>query len=217
MAKVQSRRIEKYFDDKNLQMLCGNTLSFVDESSEELLDTLKEVYESIKRANPNIKSFNPSIMLLFSSIAEVFYLHKDRETYAKQKQEIYDDWIEDFENQIKENKKIIYLSNQVMEESKYKSKEWFEWKFRKLDAQKQNGDLKTKIKSAKRSKYLKMFEVSKNGKIFVDITSQILSKNERLLKLMKDFGINPTIVDPNIIENKNSKGLGLGVFNESQI
>ena len=215
-ARPNKSRIDKMFEDKDYAKLTGNTISFVDKENEELIALLHNVYGSIKRANPRIKSFDISIMLLFSSIAEVYYLHKDRLVWAKLKEERYQEWIFTHKGHLALNKKIVEDCENELGDEKYGTQRFFELRNEKLKTEKEIITNKQMIKTARRAMQLKMFDVTKGEKLTFDMTAQVISKNEKLMNLMKDFGINPKMVsEVELFSNKKEesnifKGFGKG-------
>lgn len=215
---VQEAKIDRWFNDGDFKLITNNTMAF-NNQPDELLVLLNNVWENIKRANPSTKTYAPSIMLLFSSIAEVWHLHKDRETYQKQKQEKYDEWIETNEYKIDiqegaistQKRKLKLIKDEVKNSGRkfddLTHKERLTINEIKLNIKDREIiiiDLKQQSKNYKRSKELIMFDVSQGGKLTFDMTSQLTSKNEKLIMLMKEFNINPKIVEYStggIVEN----------------
>lgn len=202
--KVQKSRIEKLFDDKDFIALTGNSLTFIDAHDKhagELITVMYDVFSAIKKANPNVNTYQPSIWLLFASIAEVFYLHKDRLTRQRQKKEMYSSWINYRDACILHLMEVIRISEARIKEIKDKKQKLstrsFEIKIQ--ESKLQILEHEQQIKAHMRSMELKMFDVTSNEKLTFDMTAQVMNKNEKLLALMKEFGINPKLASPNVL------------------
>lgn len=226
---VQRARLDKMFENKDFSIIANNTMAF-NEPDEELVNIWYDVFQAIIRSNPDTRSYQPSIWLLFASIAEVYYLHKDRKTRQRQKQEMYQSWIDSNEFKINEQEDIIANRLEKIDLIKLEIKTWKERHPKKemkrelqlrktildIKADMQDramiiSDLKQQNKAHKRSMELKMFEVTVNEKITFDMTAQVINKNQALLEIMKQFNINPKLVDSNRFENGGQTGLG-GMF-----
>lgn len=209
--------IDKAFKDKDFKFLAGNSLVY-ENNNEELIILLENMWSSIKRANENAKDYSFSIIILFSTVAEMFLLQRDRKTRLKSKREIYQERIDNCKSNIVEMQEIRQLKEEVIKDLKNGSNinqltPTQRIKVRKVEAEIAEVNIRireeySKLKAARYSKDLIMYEVGTNGQVFNDATTHLLSKNEKVIKLLKEFNLTPNLA-PLITGNKKIKQMDI--------
>lgn len=202
---INKSTINKKFEEEDFKFLTNNKLVYGNDNKE-LLELLHNVWECVQRSNTDVNRFNISIIMLFSTIAEMFLLAKDRTTRLKQKKELYSSRIKDYTEDIEDyQSKIDSINLQIREikeqASKSKSGELTHMqkaKIHSLDASIKDVRINirgkyARIRSAKASMQLIMYEVNEAGQVYNDVTTHLLSKNERIIKLLKEFGLAPSL------------------------
>lgn len=205
--QVNKSKIEKALKDKDFNFLTQNKL--IQSKDDDLLIILNEIWISVKLAHPETGRVSASVLMLFSAISEMFMLAKDRETRLKQKQILYSERIGDYESDmsslldsqdgIKEEIRLI-RDGAIEKDRALTQRE----KIKILNLQRHLNDLSiryrdisAKARAARASMKLMMYEVNEAGQVYNDVTTHLISKNEKIIKILKDMNLTPALAPIN--------------------
>lgn len=198
--------IDKWFDEKNIAKISSSKIVNAPEDAD-LFAVLEDLWVSIKHANDNSKTIKTSVLLLFAAITELWTLQKDKDTAQALKKKqmrkrmsrlrkmktnklIAIDSLMDSKNQLKEKaheaeRKLTHTElikmNKMTVEIKDKETEILEYD--------------SLIDSLKGSIGLYNYNLSKNMLPFADITTQLISKNQAIISMLKDFNVAPNKIN----------------------
>lgn len=241
--KITLQSIKEHNDGtpEGFDTLVKSTLSDAG-TDKELISILRGLWLSIKRIGASIGDQSVIIQNLFSIVAELFYLHKDKQIRYKQKIKQLDSRIHDYSNNIKDFEKQKEISEKtiqlmefdyidVTEEGQLRKvfkpvpkkltqserKEINDIKYKIVDIKIKIREEYAKLRAAKDSKQLRLYDVSKDGKLIHDPSSQLMAKNEKVAKILKSFGLSSSIIQANVETETislSSVEKGLNMFSE---
>lgn len=190
----QKATIDRYFQKGDLTAIVGSKYSNIPRL-EGLWVILEDMWNSIKSANQDVGYFKASIMTLFSMVAEYYTLQIDKDTRAIQKQTLGQARLEDCEAHMELiEKSITHYEDMAEEETKYIKKREYKEAVRVKKAE--LIEWKAKHRSIQATMELVNYDVTINGKVMYDMTTQLMGKAESIIKMLKEFNISPNKLKP---------------------
>ena len=198
--------IDKWFNDKNIAKISSSKIVNAPED-EDLLVILEDLWVSINFANDNSKTIKTSVLLLFAAITELWTLQKDKDTA----QELKKKQMRKRMSRLKKIKNLKLDSISHLQDSidiikeKIKEKETKPTATQAMKINRLSSEIKDKeaeileceslIDSLKGSLGLYNYNLSKNMLPFADITTQLISKNQAIISMLKDFNVAPNKIN----------------------